>query len=422
MKAIVYTEYGSPDVLHLKEVAKPAPKDNEVLIRVYATTVTTGDCNLRGFTFVPRGFGLISRLMSGYRKPRKTILGVEVAGEIEVIGKDVTRFKKGDAVFGINGTGLGAYAEYKCMSEAGGLVLKPVNLTYVEAAAIPNGALTALTFLILYNAVSMRLRDRTDVGGQIADLSRGTADLARQVAEFGRRLSVIEGKVVFSDETVWDPYFQPDPQYHFEGIMDSLKKAAGHLPRVDAIGGSAAGVYVNNRVKVASLFRGVPQDAFDRRVRELFFEVKRSWNNIPLEVVNDGEVTALAGSMSLGRNRVLGISLGTSTAGGYVNSEGNITSWLNELAFEWGRIPVGQQPSPGRSMADLRKAEFDTHCPIRRSQDIVDSERERLLSLTGQLSEREPLAKKATIAQVFDLTIVRKLEKEGFFKNVFKKP
>jgi NADPH:quinone reductase-like Zn-dependent oxidoreductase len=147
MKAIVYTEYGSPDVLHLKEVAKPTPKDNEVLIKVHATTVTTGDCNLRGFTFVPRGFGLISRLMFGYRKPRKTILGVEVAGEIEATGKDVTRFKKGDAVFGIDSTGLGAYAEYKCMSEAGGLALKPVNLTYAEAAAIPNGALTALTFL-----------------------------------------------------------------------------------------------------------------------------------------------------------------------------------------------------------------------------------------------------------------------------------
>ncbi len=112
--------------------------------------------------------------------------------------------------------------------------------------------------------------------------------------------AVIEGKVVFSDETVWDPYFQPDPQYHYDGIMDSLKKAAAHLPRVDAIGGSAAGVYVNNRVKVASLFRGVPPDVFNQRVRDLFLEVRKAWNNIPLEVVNDGEVTALAGSMSLG--------------------------------------------------------------------------------------------------------------------------
>jgi predicted NBD/HSP70 family sugar kinase len=153
--------------------------------------------------------------------------------------------------------------------------------------------------------------------------------------------AVIEGKVVFSEETVWDPYFQTDPQYHFDGIMDSLKKAAAHLPRVDAIGGSAAGIYVNNRVKVASLFRGVPPAVFQSRVKDLFLEVRRAWNNVPLDVVNDGEVTALAGSMSLGKNRILGISLGTSTAGGYVNAEGNITSWINELAF----VPLDYSPT-----------------------------------------------------------------------------
>lgn len=145
--------------------------------------------------------------------------------------------------------------------------------------------------------------------------------------------AVIDGNVVFSEETVWDPYFQPDPQYHFDGIMDSLKKAAAHLPRVDAIGGSAAGIYLNNRVKVASLFRGVTPDVFDRRVKDMFLEIRKKWNNVPLQVMNDGEVTALAGSMSLGKNRILGISFGTSTAGGYVNAQGNITSWINELAF-----------------------------------------------------------------------------------------
>lgn len=152
--------------------------------------------------------------------------------------------------------------------------------------------------------------------------------------------AVVDGEVVFSEETVWDPYFQPDPQYHFDGIMESLKKAAAHMPRVDAIGGSAAGIYVNNRVKVASLFRGVPQDVFDKRVKNLFLDVKKAWKDIPFEVVNDGEVTALAGSMSLGKNRILGISLGTSTAGGYVNADGNITSWINELAF----VPVDYNP------------------------------------------------------------------------------
>ncbi len=156
--------------------------------------------------------------------------------------------------------------------------------------------------------------------------------------------AVVEGEVIFSDETVWDPYFQKDPQYHYDGIMDSLKKAAAHLPHVDAIGGSAAGVYVDNRVKVASLFRGVPPDVFEKRVKNMFLEIRKAWNNVPLDVVNDGEVTALAGSMSLGLNRILGISLGTSTAGGYVNAEGNITSWINELAF----IPIDYNPNAPR--------------------------------------------------------------------------
>ena len=153
--------------------------------------------------------------------------------------------------------------------------------------------------------------------------------------------AVIDGQVVFSDEAAWDPYFQPDPQYHFDGIMDSLRKAAAHLPRVDAIGGSAAGIYLNNQVKVASLFRGVPPDVFQKRVRGMFLELKHAWRNVPFEVANDGEVTALAGSMALGRNRILGISLGTSTAGGYVNAQGNITSWINELAF----VPVDYNPA-----------------------------------------------------------------------------
>ena len=152
--------------------------------------------------------------------------------------------------------------------------------------------------------------------------------------------AVVNGEVVFSEETVWDPYHKPDPQYHFDGIMDSLRKAAEHLPRVDAIGGSAAGVYVNNRVKAGSLFRGVPQDLFDARVKDIFFEVKRGWQDVPFEVVNDGEVTALAGSMSLGKNAILGVALGTSTAAGYVTPDGNITSWLNELAF----VPIAFNP------------------------------------------------------------------------------
>ena len=145
--------------------------------------------------------------------------------------------------------------------------------------------------------------------------------------------AVVDGKVVFSEEIAWDPYFQSDPQYHYDGIADTLRRAAAHLPRVDAIGGSAAGVYVGNEVRAASLFRGVPQAAFESRIRRIFFDLQREWGGIPFEVANDGEVTALAASMSLGENRVLGVSMGTSVAAGYVAADGGITPWLNELAF-----------------------------------------------------------------------------------------
>jgi predicted NBD/HSP70 family sugar kinase len=148
--------------------------------------------------------------------------------------------------------------------------------------------------------------------------------------------AVIDGKVVFSEEVGWHPSVQSDPQYHFDGIHDSLRRAAAHLPRVDAIGGSAAGVYVNNEVRVGSLYRGVPRELFDSRVRRLFFELQAAWGGIPFDVVNDGEVTALAGSMALRDNAVLGIAMGSSLAAGYVTPQGNITAWLNELAF----VPV----------------------------------------------------------------------------------
>lgn len=145
--------------------------------------------------------------------------------------------------------------------------------------------------------------------------------------------ALIDGRVVWSEETEWDPYHQRDPQYHWNGIMDSLRRAADHLPRVDAIGGSAAGVYVDNQVRFSSLFRGITPELFERHVKNIFRELKHEWHDVPFDVVNDGDVTALMGSMSAHGGGVLGIALGTSTAGGYVTAEGHIAPWLSEIAF-----------------------------------------------------------------------------------------
>jgi len=147
MKAILHTKYGPPDELQLKEVEKPAPKDNEVLIKINATTVTTSDCNVRNFTFAPKSFRFLARMIFGFRKPKINILGVDLAGEIEAVGKDVKQLKEGDQVFGSSGSKLGGHAEYKCMPEDGVLAIKPANMTYEEAAAIPLAGNTALYFI-----------------------------------------------------------------------------------------------------------------------------------------------------------------------------------------------------------------------------------------------------------------------------------
>ena len=149
--------------------------------------------------------------------------------------------------------------------------------------------------------------------------------------------AVINGESVYSEEVVWFPKTNSDPDYHYAGILEAMKTAASHMPRVDAIGVSSAGVYVDNRIMVASLFLKVSDEDFERKVKNMYLDVaKEIGENIPIEVANDGDVTALAGAMDLGDDSVLGIAMGTSEAGGYVDPQGNITGWLNELAF----VPV----------------------------------------------------------------------------------
>lgn len=149
--------------------------------------------------------------------------------------------------------------------------------------------------------------------------------------------AVVNGESVYSEEVVWFPKINSDPNYHYQGILEAMKTAASHMPRVDAIGVSSAGVYVDNRIMVASLFLKVNDEEFDRTVKNMYLDIaKEIGENIPIEVANDGDVTALAGAMDLNDDAVLGVAMGTSEAGGYVDPEGNITGWLNEVAF----VPV----------------------------------------------------------------------------------
>ncbi len=201
--------------------------------------------------------------------------------------------------------------DYDFMS---GVFEQPFRVVTCEAAAAPESRETGIAL------------------GRHLDGCRVGFDLG---ASDRKASAVIDGEAVFSEEVVWDPRNATDPDYHYQGVMDSIRRAAKHLPRLDAVGGSAAGVYINNRPRVASLYRGVPKDEFEATIAPMFERMGQELG-VPFEVVNDGEVTALAGSMSLGENPVLGLAFGSSLAAGYVNREGNITGWLNELAF----VPV----------------------------------------------------------------------------------
>ena len=157
--------------------------------------------------------------------------------------------------------------------------------------------------------------------------------------------AVIDGETVYSEEVVWFPKVNSDPDYHYDGIVAALKSAAGHMPRVDAVGVSSAGVFINDRTMNASLFLQVPKDLYDKKVKDIYIRaITDTFGDVPYSVINDGDVSALAGAMSLDDSSVLGIAMGTSEAVGYVDENGRITGWLNELAF----VPVDAQPDAMR--------------------------------------------------------------------------
>ncbi len=176
--------------------------------------------------------------------------------------------------------------------------------------------------------------------------------------------AVIDGESVYSEEVVWYPKITADPDYHYEGIVSALKSAAEHMPRVDAVGVSSAGIYINDRTMRASLFLQVPDDLFDAKVKDIYIRaIRDTFGDVPYAVINDGDVSALAGTMSLGENNVLGIAMGTSEAAGYVDAAGCITGWLNELAF----VPVDASP---KAMVDEWSG--DIGCGVKYfSQDAV---------------------------------------------------
>lgn len=175
--------------------------------------------------------------------------------------------------------------------------------------------------------------------------------------------AVVNGEVIYSEEVVWHPKTNSDPKYHYEGILAAMKTAASKMERVDAIGVSSAGIYVNNRIMVASLFVKVSDEDFEKYVKNMYIDVAKAMGNPPLEVANDGDVTALAGALALNSGSVLGIAMGTSEAVGYINKDMGINGWLNELAF----APVDLNPS---AMADEWSGDIGVGCKYF-SQDAV---------------------------------------------------
>ena len=281
MKAIVWTKYGPPDVLQLKEVEKPTPKDNEVLIRIYATTVTAGDTELRSLKFSLL-LRFLMRLGFGFKRPGKkyNILGMELAGEIESVGKDVKLFRKGDQVFAATEEGFGAYAEYICLPEEGAVAIKPANMTYDEAAAVPFGGDTALHYLRKGNIQSGQEILINGAGGSIGTMAVQLAKL------FGAEVTAVDStekldmlRSIDADKVIdytqenftkngetYDVVFDVVGKSSFSGCISSLKKNGFYLianPKLSLI---IRGIWTS-KTSSKNVITGLPK----QRVEDLIY-------------------------------------------------------------------------------------------------------------------------------------------------------
>ncbi|MDL5053170.1 hypothetical protein QQ056_06375 [Oscillatoria laete-virens NRMC-F 0139] len=217
--------------------------------------------------------------------------------------------------------------------------------------------------------------------------------------------AVIDGETVWAEEFPWNPKDEPDPAYHYGHITRGLKEAAGKLPRVDAIGGSSAGVIIHNRIRAASLFRAVPEDVFSSQVAGIFGQIAREWA-VPVQVANDGDVTALAGALSLGQNAMLGIAMGSSLAAGYLDDKGLLTGWLNELAF----VPVDLSL---QSAADEWSGDIGCGVQYFSQQGVMRLARQAGVSLDESLSVPERLKQVQTLMKSGDANCAKIYEAIG---------
>jgi NADPH:quinone reductase-like Zn-dependent oxidoreductase len=276
MKAIVCTKWGRPDVLQLREVEKPIPKENEVLVKVHAATVTAGDCELRRLDF-PFWFKILARIGFGFRGPRKKILGQEVAGEIVSVGKDVKQFRKGDQVFAHCGFGMGAYAEYCRLPEKGSMAIMPTNMTYEEAAAVPLGGLESLHYLrqadiqsgqkVLINGAggsigTIAVQFSISLGAEVACVdSTRKLDMLRSIGA-DRVFDYTQEDFTKSGET-YDVIFDVVGKVSFSGGIRSIKKGGIYLTSNPVLLGSDKRRWRSNKKVKAVIGGNVSQESED---------------------------------------------------------------------------------------------------------------------------------------------------------------